>query len=81
MKAEYQTITFADITLSAAAQQSISLMQMAYKVTCGNLDKVALQLCENYNVDSAFQYLELIHAVLLSRDLIYKIGIRDEDDE
>ena len=77
----YQTVTFADITLSASAQQAIHSMQSdIYKVVCENLDRVSLMLCENSSLSTAHKNLELIHAVLSSRDLIYKIGIKDKDE-
>ena len=82
MKAKYQTVTIADITLSASAQKSISYMQGdVNRIICENLHKVSLLLCQNSCVSTAPENLELIHSVLSSRDLIHKIGIKDDDDE
>ena len=75
----YQTVTFADITLSAKAQEAIRYMQGdSYKAIYKNLDKLALWLCEK-EINAAEESLELIQSVLLSRNLIYHIGTIDDD--
>ena len=80
MKTNYQTVTFADITLTASAQAAISAMQLdTYKVICENLDDIALLLCEQTNVNLAWKNLGLIHSVLMARELVYKIGTKEEE--
>ena len=80
MKPNYQTVTFADITLTASAQAAISVMQLdTYKIVCENLDEIALLLCEQTNVNLAWKNLGLIHSVLSARELVYKIGTKEEE--
>ncbi|MDR1172984.1 MAG: hypothetical protein LBL24_11080 [Bacteroidales bacterium] len=74
-KPEYQTVSFAGITLSASAQQAIYLIQDDLcKVVCENLDRVALRLCEDGYASTSFEVLNLVASVLKARDLVYKIG-------
>jgi hypothetical protein len=64
MKAEYQTITIADITLSAAAQKAICSIQLDEdKVICDNLSEIALRLSEVVDHERASRTLELVHSV------------------
>ena len=80
MTAEYQTVTFADITLSASAQQAISNIQLdEEKIICDNLGEIALRLCEEADNERASRTLELVHSALLARDYISIIGAKSDD--
>jgi len=82
MKTEYETVSFAGITLSPDAQKAIHYMQVdMYKAVCENLDKIAFMLCQNANADTAMESIDLIQSILASRNLIYSIGCTGKDDE
>ena len=82
MKTENKTITFGDITLSPAAQIAIKSMQTDEdKVICNNLSKIALSISEKlYEPEEASRMLELVHSVLLARDYLCIIGVKEVDE-
>ena len=79
----YQTVTFADITLSASAQQAIKCIQNdEEKLICDHLGAVALRLCEEEgNAEKSAITLGLVHSVLLARDYLSIIGAKINDDD
>jgi len=78
---QYQTITFADITLTAKAQEAIScLHHLEEKIICDNLGEVALRLCEADYCGKAPEILELVHSVLLAKNYLSLIMTKEYED-
>jgi len=81
MKTEYQTISFAGITLSPDAQIAIKSMQEdEEKIICDNLTKIALRLSKEYIPEKASETLGFVHSLLLARDFLSAIGEKGEDE-
>jgi len=81
MKTEYQTITFADITLTPDAQIAIkSIQNDEDKVICNNLNEVALHLCEEHNDEKASKILDWVHSVLLVKNYLSLIMTKEYED-
>jgi len=79
-ESKYQTVSFADITLSAKAQQAIRFIQLDEEmIICANLGDVALRLCEDNDKETALRTLELVQSVLLARNYLTVIQAKAEN--
>jgi len=79
-ESKYQTISFADITLSPDAQIAILSMQMDEdKVICDDLVEIARRLCEVWDDEKAPRTMQLVCSLLVARDYIRAIGTKVDD--
>ena len=67
--------------ISEDLYNAIDNIRITYKPVCANLDKIALRFCENVSIDTAFEHLDFMNAILSSKNLVYHIGNIFENDE
>jgi len=72
------TISLSDI-INEDVFYAIEYARDTHTYACENLDRMILKTCEDATGTTAFDRLDIVHSIIISRNLLHQIGRALED--